>query len=174
MTTAIAASSAYIVNEWYFKIAINPPRKTTSKSVTWVIISLAYILIAKLMKAAIPEPVCENCRLINQNMQELVTPTSEPAHLHLQLWDSCMRQRNSRETWLPTFAAGTLSHPRKSELFASGSYFSTDLSGLCVYPQYDIKFTLWVKWAKTDSSVLHVHVANTATAQWHHLLCSRW
>lgn len=25
MTTAIAASSAYIVNEWYFKIAINPP-----------------------------------------------------------------------------------------------------------------------------------------------------
>lgn len=25
MTTAIAASSAYIVNEWYFNITINPP-----------------------------------------------------------------------------------------------------------------------------------------------------
>lgn len=50
-------------------------------------------------------------------MQELVTPLSEPAHLHLQLRDSCMTRRDSTETWLPTFAAGTLSRPGKREQY---------------------------------------------------------
>lgn len=76
MTIAIAASSAYSINEQYYNIPINPLSKTTSESEIWLIISLAHILITKLMKAPVPEPMYENCRWINQNMQELVTPMS--------------------------------------------------------------------------------------------------
>lgn len=76
MTTATAASSAYSINEQYYNIPINPLCKTTSESGIWLIISLAHIWITKLMKAPVPEPMYENCRWINHNMQELVTPMS--------------------------------------------------------------------------------------------------
>lgn len=111
MTTAIAASSAYSINEQYYNIPINPLSKTTSESEIWLIISLAHILITKLMKVPVPEPMYENCRWINQNMQELVTVwacTSVAA-----MWDSCVTWCDSTVTLQPTFAAGTLSHPGK-------------------------------------------------------------
>lgn len=117
-TTATAASSAYSINEQYYNI--NPLSRTTSESGIWLMISLAHILITKLMKAPVPEPMYENCRWINQNMQQLVTPVSVwaciSAAVVVELLCDMMWQQ---VTLLPSFAAGTLSHPGKRGQYLS-------------------------------------------------------
>lgn len=144
MTTATAASSAYSINEQYYNIPINPLSKTMSESGVWLIISLAHILITKLMKAAVPEPMYENCRLINHSMQELVTPksvwacTSAAAAVGL-LCDTMWQQSDTAANLCCWYF---VTSREERTVFASGLYSSSDLPGLCVHPEGDAKHTV--------------------------------
>lgn len=141
MTTATAASSAYSINEQYYNIPINPLSKTTSESGIWLIISLAHILITKLMKAPVPEPMYENC------LDELITTCrnlwhqclSEPAHLQLWWWDTMWQQSDTAANLCCWYF---VTSRQERTVFASGFYSSSDLAGLCVHPQDDVKLTL--------------------------------
>lgn len=166
ITTATAASSAYSVNEQYYNIPINPLSKTTSDSGIWLIISLAHVLITKLMKAPIFEPMYENCRWINQNMQELVTPMSvwawrSAAAAEGLLCDTMWQQSDTAANLCCWYL---VTSREEGTVFVSGFYSRNDLPGLCVHLRCDVKLTQWIRqwWG---SSV--VHVVNT---EWHHLL----
>lgn len=144
MTTATAASSAYSINEQYYNIPINPLSKTTIESGIWLMISLAHILITKLMKAPVPEPMYENCRWINQNMQELVTPMSVWACIcaaaAVELLCDMMWQQSDTAAILCCWYLVTSREERT--VFVSSFYSRSDLPGLCVHLQGDVKLTL--------------------------------